>query len=250
MSASVLALLLVFLPTHVGPVGVTAGIPAPPIITPESGEYRKAIRVRIEGGPGSEQIRYTTDGSAPSCTNGKIYAERISIISDAAIRAVGCGMGGQSFETSTTYTFVSGSKAGNSGDDLTEIAGADDCTTNTDLCPPSVPTDGVANENILPPLFGTVLGNMPTILAQSLAEGQYSIDVALLQQALILLNSGPDAQTLGIEGSTGYFGRLTKSAVAEFQRSRHVEFVTGSADARTLNRIRSELGEIPLYFPQ
>lgn len=249
LSITVLALLSVFLLKGFGIVGVTAGIPQPPVITPAGGEYKSGVKVRIEAS-GLSEIRYTTDDSAPSCSSGNIYSERISIITDTRVRAVGCGMGGQSFESSAEYTFVSGSKAGNSSSDSTEVAGMEDCTINASLCPPPAPVDGSAYEHIVPPAFGSVLGNQPMIQANHLSEGDYGIDVALLQQVLVSLDSGPKSRLLASKGNTGYFGSSTKAAVIEFQQVYHIEPALGFAGPKTLGRIRVLRGEIPSYFPQ
>ena len=52
---------------------------------------------------------------------------------------------------------------------------------------------------------------------RSLFIGSKGLDVAALQKFLISKNSGPSARALGSNGSTLYFGRLTKSALIEFQ---------------------------------
>jgi hypothetical protein len=54
-------------------------------------------------------------------------------------------------------------------------------------------------------------------IAVSLMKGSRGSNVTLLQQFLISQNKGSSAETLANVGATGYFGALTRAALAEFQ---------------------------------
>jgi hypothetical protein len=54
-------------------------------------------------------------------------------------------------------------------------------------------------------------------VAANLYQGNSSADVTTLQQFLISQNTGSAAQALAAVGATGYFGSLTRAALAEFQ---------------------------------
>ena len=54
---------------------------------------------------------------------------------------------------------------------------------------------------------------------RDLAIGSAGKEVERLQQFLIKANAGSAAQALAKEGATGYFGALTRSALAEYQRA-------------------------------
>jgi M6 family metalloprotease-like protein len=60
-----------------------------PIATPTSGTYSETQTVSLDS-PQSTYIRYTTDGSTPSCTVGTIYSTPIIVSSSETITAVGC----------------------------------------------------------------------------------------------------------------------------------------------------------------
>jgi len=54
-------------------------------------------------------------------------------------------------------------------------------------------------------------------IAKSLNQGDYSNDVIILQQFLITQDTSPSVKGLSRVGATGYFGGLTRKALAEFQ---------------------------------
>ena len=60
-------------------------------------------------------------------------------------------------------------------------------------------------------------GQQVRLITLSLMQGYDSSDVATLQSYLIWQNKGSAAQALAHVGATGYFGMLTRAALAEFQ---------------------------------
>ncbi len=63
----------------------------------------------------------------------------------------------------------------------------------------------------------SAFGQQVRAIAVNLVEGIRSNDVTVLQQFLISQNRGASARTLASVGATGYFGPLTRAALAEFQ---------------------------------
>ncbi|MGA3007688.1 MAG: chitobiase/beta-hexosaminidase C-terminal domain-containing protein [Opitutaceae bacterium] len=61
---------------------------ATPTINPNGGSFTGAVTVTIADSTGGSAIRYTTDGSAPSESNGAIYSGSISIGSSTTLRAI------------------------------------------------------------------------------------------------------------------------------------------------------------------
>ena len=61
--------------------------------------------------------------------------------------------------------------------------------------------------------FGQLVKN----IAVNLGKGSRGSDVTILQEFLISQNKGSGARALASVGATGYFGELTRSALAEFQ---------------------------------
>jgi hypothetical protein len=64
-------------------------------------------------------------------------------------------------------------------------------------------------------------------------------DVSALQLFLILKKIGPEAEKLSSVGTTGYFGTLTKKALAEFQKSVGITPAAGYFGPKTLGYINS-----------
>lgn len=63
----------------------------------------------------------------------------------------------------------------------------------------------------------SAFGQQVKAIAVNLVEGIRSNNVTTLQQFLISQNRGSSARTLATVGATGYFGHLTRAALAEFQ---------------------------------
>ncbi|MES2668590.1 MAG: peptidoglycan-binding protein [Patescibacteria group bacterium] len=88
----------------------------------------------------------------------------------------------------------------------------------------------------------TVGSSMPT---QDLWQGLRNADVTWLQNHLIEKLTGTAASALQAVGATGYFGQLTKAALAEFQAARGITPASGYYGAKT----RAALSESPLPAP-
>ncbi|MBN2011896.1 lamin tail domain-containing protein [candidate division KSB1 bacterium] len=76
-----------------------------PVFSKKHGFYNAPFHVEITSGLEDAQIYYTTDGSAPTKTNGTLYTEAISITTTTALRAITIKSG---FLTSpvTTHTYL------------------------------------------------------------------------------------------------------------------------------------------------
>ncbi|MDO8604300.1 MAG: ice-binding family protein [bacterium] len=94
-----------------------------------------------------------------------------------------------------------------------------------------------ANASVVP-LFGEQTIKARVITA-NLWKGNRSSDVAVLQKYLISQNKGPAALALAANGSTTYFGELTRSALAEFQASVGISPSSGNFGAKTRAYISS-----------
>lgn len=75
----------------------------------------------------------------------------------------------------------------------------------------------------LPDEVQDALGSVTASTAtRDLTLGSQGDDVIALQAALIALDSGPAAKSLATAGATGYFGTMTQSALAEYQREKGI----------------------------
>ena len=54
-------------------LGTPANISAPPVLTPRGGHYAKPRQLAIAAASPTAEVRYTTDGSIPGATSGKVY---------------------------------------------------------------------------------------------------------------------------------------------------------------------------------
>lgn len=90
---------------------VAAGTPvAAPSFSPAGGAYSSAQSVTISTSTSGATIRYTTDGSTPSETNGTVYSDPVSISTTTTLEAIAYESGmTDSSVTSATYTISSGS---------------------------------------------------------------------------------------------------------------------------------------------
>jgi peptidoglycan hydrolase-like protein with peptidoglycan-binding domain len=76
-----------------------AGIPT---ATPDEGTYTGAKEIKLTSAR-STSIRYTIDGTVPSCSAGKIYKDPITISNDTVVKVIGCNKSGNSAVTTFNY---------------------------------------------------------------------------------------------------------------------------------------------------
>jgi len=110
-----------------------------PIASPIAGTYTSSKSIALSA-IGASSIRYTLDGSTPSCLSGTVYSTSISVSSTKTIKTVACytdnGSTSPSNVASYAYTIRSASSGGGSGGGATVvtpasniIAGCGDRTT-------------------------------------------------------------------------------------------------------------------------
>ncbi|MDB5225529.1 MAG: hypothetical protein JWL87_481 [Candidatus Adlerbacteria bacterium] len=80
---------------------------------------------------------------------------------------------------------------------------------------------------------------------QDLWAGMRSEDVVWLQQHLISQKAGASAQALAAVGATGYFGPLTRAALAEYQAARGITPAVGYFGPKTRASVEADLGTKP-----
>ncbi len=90
----------------------TPNTAAAPTFSPSAGAYPTAQSVTIATTTEGAEIRYTTDGTDPSATNGTVYTGAISVPATATLKAVAMKKGlGDSAVVGATYT-ITGTVAG------------------------------------------------------------------------------------------------------------------------------------------
>lgn len=109
----------------VDPVGLHA---ATPTFSPAGGIYASAQSVTIATATAGAAIRYTTDGSTPSATNGALYTGPVTVASSTTLKAVAIASGmADSAVASATYTI---SNLVNLGDIADSFTASSTPTTN------------------------------------------------------------------------------------------------------------------------
>ncbi|MGA3006949.1 MAG: chitobiase/beta-hexosaminidase C-terminal domain-containing protein [Opitutaceae bacterium] len=98
---------------------------SPPSFSPGGGTYTSAQSVAIGDSTGGASIRYTTDGSTPSETNGTVYSGPLNIGGTTTLKAIAFESGfTDSAVTGATYTIASVNRTltGSSGDGFHALA--------------------------------------------------------------------------------------------------------------------------------
>jgi pectate lyase len=85
---------------------------AAPTFTPAPGTYSTAQDVSMSTTTADASIRYTSDGSTPTCSTGTLYSSPVRVSSTTTLKAIGCKSGmTDSTVTSGTYTISSTSSS-------------------------------------------------------------------------------------------------------------------------------------------
>ena len=89
----------------IGSSGVTGEVPYKPTASPVAGTYTSTQSVTLSSLTSGATIRYTTDGSTPTCASGTLYSSALSVSSSQTIKAIACkGDSGASSVASFAYT--------------------------------------------------------------------------------------------------------------------------------------------------
>lgn len=80
--------------------------PSTPVASPIGGTHYDKIYVTLSS-TNSTSIRYTTDGSDPTCSSGNLYSSSILISTTTTLKAIGCNDYGQSSIMTENYTISS-----------------------------------------------------------------------------------------------------------------------------------------------
>ncbi len=87
--------------------------PSSPTASPIAGTYTGVQNVTLSSA-GATSIRFTTDGTTPTCSVGTVYVGAIPVFSTKTIRARGCNVSGVA-STLATFSYTINSSSGGSG---------------------------------------------------------------------------------------------------------------------------------------
>jgi hypothetical protein len=172
---------------------IDANSPSAPVAIPIAGTYTGAQSVILTSA-GSDSIHYTTTGTA-DCSS-TLYTTAISISLSETISAIGCDTAGNASSAVSFAYVINISHSGGGGQYI---------ITSTIL-------------NTTSPTISTSTSVISKITLY-LYYGATGSPVRTIQQFLISQNKGPSARALAFHGTTTYFGSLTKSALAEWQKA-------------------------------
>jgi peptidoglycan hydrolase-like protein with peptidoglycan-binding domain len=211
-------------------IDVDTEAPSTPTADAAAGTYTANQSVVISSAS-SSAIRYTTDGTTPSCSVGTAYASAITVSTSQTIKAVGCdASGNSSAEASFAYTINTAAPASggtplifitnNTPTPVSTTPASD--TVNPNNNPGSPTATPGTNQNSLTPIRSIASEVKKAIPAfnqfvRSLGLGSSGTDVKALQMILAnYTNLYPEKIVSGV------FGSLTRRAVQRFQELRGI----------------------------
>jgi peptidoglycan hydrolase-like protein with peptidoglycan-binding domain len=149
--------------------------------------------------------------------------ESVTVTTRHSSAACGYDDGLETFEKGTVWAIYA-------NEDEAGVHSTDSLSLNTEYDSVDEAEDALADLGI------TVEDDEPTMSApptRDLWQGMRHADVSWLQDFLIRRLQGPAADALRAVGATGYFGELTRAAVAEFQNARGIAPAHGYFGAKT-----------------
>jgi hypothetical protein len=177
-------------------------------------------------------MKYSTVSMPVDCSSGTLYTEALTFGSSQRIYIRVCNSANNSsistFEyiTPITTTTNNSSSGRSSGYSLPK--------NTTKISPSIVPVVNINTK--IEPVIPTISDVQK--IKKDLEIGMRNKDVLTLQAFLIKQNKGPYAKKLSLNGATTYFGKLTKSALSEWQKINKVYPASGYFGSKTRNKIK------------
>jgi hypothetical protein len=186
---------------------IDANSPATPTASLPSGSSISGTEHVVLTSTGSDSIRYTKDGTSPSCSTGFLFSGFAAVGGSETVMAIGCDTAGNSSAVATfSYSRHGGGGGGGSSHRSNVVSSASVTTTSAST----------------PSTTGSASGSF----SRDLEVGASGADVMALQvwlnaHGFTVAASGPGS--MGQETMT--FGSLTKAAVAKFQAAHGISAI-------------------------
>jgi hypothetical protein len=232
---------------------IDANSPATPTGDPAATGYSSTKSVTLSS-TGSNSIRYTTDGTAPTCSTGTLYSSALTVSQTETIKAIGCDTAGnKSSVASLTYTIRHGGGGGGGGGSSSGGGGSSNSNSggnginNPASTAPGIMAKRLSDSQVQSILallasFGAaqgVIDNVSATLSGQKGPGPSAAAIIALTRDLTLGSSGDDVQQLqGFLNAHGYmvssdgpgspgnettlFGGKTRAALMRFQKDHGV----------------------------
>lgn len=200
---------------------------------------RGSVRVVLTS-TGSSRIRYTTDGTTPTCSTGTLYSAEFTIAETTTLKAIGCDEADNASSVVTaTYTITASGSSGSSSSRTSTAA------------TPAIPAVQMEKGCTPGAAFNTMTGKSCTVKATpaspsrafqaNLSAGSSGSDVKALQQ--FLNTHGYTVATSGAGSSgneTSVFGALTRAALIRYQQAKGITPAVGFFGPITRAAINAE----------
>ena len=198
---------------------------------------------------GSTQIRYTTNGTTPSCSSGTVYSSAISITETTTLKAIGCDASNNASSVVTAIYTLSpaggGGGGGGSTSSPTPATPAPTASPSSRITSAQVAAivallssfnaDSAVIASVQAALSGATAGGtgathgfVTSLFVRNLESGAVGEEVKALQ--MFLNSHGYPIAALG-PGSPGnettYFGVLTRAAVVTYQKAKGITPAVG-----------------------
>lgn len=239
-------------------------------VNPPATTYGEVVNV-ILASTGSTQVRYSLDGTTPTCSSGTAYSSAISVTSSLTMKAIACDAVSNTSALSTNIYTISVNTGGGGSNSGGSSGGAASSYTGTPAIPATPATPGVSPATpatsaisaaqaqltalivqlqaliaqaktmgiSIPAGIETLVGSANLSSLGDLMSGLRSENVRSLQNFLVAQNKGIAAAALKANGTTLNFGSLTKAALAEWQASVGISPASGYFGPLTRNYLKS-----------
>jgi hypothetical protein len=185
----------------------------------------------VEKTPGT-YMKYSTIATPLDCSSGELYSNSLTFAPSTKIYIRVCNISNDNSISTFEYvtpasvvTVISSSGGGGGYYPYKNII-----PVISTIIPDSV---------IVPAEIGTAINSQIQKVKKDLSFGMNNKDIKTLQQFLIKQNKGPNSIKLSKNGATTYFGKLTKQALSEWQKSNKIYPASGYLGSKTRAKIKA-----------
>lgn len=183
---------------------IDANSPSAPTANPPASSFIGDVNITLTSS-GSNSIRYSTDGTTPSCSTGGVYSDPVHVTGSLTLSAIGCDTAGNgSSVASFAYTRNKGGGGSSSGHHYTSVSTG---ATTPAAAPSTAP--------------GSVGSFVRDLFVGASGDDVKALQVFLNTHGFMIAASG--AGSKGMETMT--FGALTKAALAKFQAAHGISAI-------------------------